>query len=176
MLKKIYDVNVFDDSSMKKMVNELIIYREKILNKFNELMAMYTGYGQAEVKARIISYDLNGTLGWLSSQVESTYDGSQKLGIIKISDSRAAFVEYGTGIQGSTHPHPEAFWIYDTNGHGDKGWWYPSKADDPNPYKKEINGKLYAWTKGMPSRPFMYDAGRYLYLYLDEFAEKVFGA
>lgn len=69
----------------------------------------------------------------------------------------AMFVEYGTGIVGATNPHPHP-WAYDINGHGDNGWYYPTTDDDPNPNKHVYNGQLYAWTKGMPSRPFMYKA------------------
>ena len=51
----------------------------------------------------------------------------------------AIFVEYGTGIYGA-----------DINGHGLEGWWYPA------PWGWwEKNGKKYAWTNGMPPRPFM---------------------
>lgn len=59
----------------------------------------------------------------------------------------AAFVEFGTGLTGKESPHPEANgWKYDTNSHGESGWWY---------FK---NGAWY-WTRGMPSRPFMYETG-----------------
>lgn len=79
---------------------------------------------------------------------------------ISIGSDYAIFVEYGTGIVGSQNPHPKLDtigWIYDVNQHGEKGWYYPTIESDPNPYKIMINGQLYAWTKGMPSRPFMYE-------------------
>ncbi len=38
---------------------------------------------------------------------------------------------------------------------------------DPNPYKSvSANGKLYAWTKGMPSRPFMYNTAKKIEEYI----------
>jgi len=53
--------------------------------------------------------------------------------------SYAVYVEYGTGIYGA-----------DLNNHGFDGWWYPA------PWGTwEKNGKKYAWTNGMPPRPFM---------------------
>ena len=64
----------------------------------------------------------------------------------------AEFVEFGTGIVGSEHPHPDtsiAGWKYDTNNHGEAGWWY---------YK----GNKRYWAKGMPSRPFMYNTAKEL--------------
>ena len=66
------------------------------------------------------------------------------------------YVEFGTGIVGASNPHPHP-WIYDVNGHGEKGWFYPTDASDPNPWKHYYNGKLYAWTKGQKARPFMYN-------------------
>lgn len=67
----------------------------------------------------------------------------------------AVYVEYGTGVVGSENPHPHP-WEYDVNGHGDKGWFYPTTEEDPNPRKHTYNGQLYGWTKGQASRPFMY--------------------
>ena len=61
-------------------------------------------------------------------------------------------MEYGTGVRGknSPHPKPPEGWIYDVNEHGEEGWWY--MGDD---------GELH-WTRGMPSRPFMYDTAKEL--------------
>ena len=66
------------------------------------------------------------------------------------------YVEFGTGIVGSENPHPHP-WVYDVNGHGEKGWFYPTDASDPNPWKHYYNGTLYGWTKGQKARPFMYN-------------------
>lgn len=69
------------------------------------------------------------------------------------------YVEFGTGVVGSRTPHSlMSSMSYDANGHGDKGWWYPTDESDPNPHKwTDPNGVLRAWTRGMPSRPFMYE-------------------
>ena len=64
----------------------------------------------------------------------------------------AAFVEFGTGVVGKSNPHPDtglANWKYDTNNHGEAGWWY-------------FNDGEWHWTKGMPSRPFMYETAQEL--------------
>lgn len=53
--------------------------------------------------------------------------------------SYAMYVEYGTGIYGA-----------DLNNHGLEGWWYPAPWGTWNK-----NGTTYAWTNGMPPRPFM---------------------
>lgn len=77
----------------------------------------------------------------------------------------APFVEFGTGVMGEGSPHPDtslANWKYDINGHGEEGWHY---------YK---DGKWH-WTKGMISRPFMYDTGQLLRDKVVEIAQEVFG-
>lgn len=76
---------------------------------------------------------------------------------ITVGSDYAVYVEFGTGIVGSNNPHPHP-WAYDVNNHGEEGWWYPTTSDDPNKKKKtSADGGLWAWTKGQPSRPFMYE-------------------
>ncbi|MEG1804729.1 MAG: hypothetical protein RR248_06025 [Clostridia bacterium] len=65
----------------------------------------------------------------------------------------ATYVEYGTGIVGENKPHPNASEknvTYDRNGHGEKGWVYPKGENE------------FGWTKGQPSRPFMYNTANQL--------------
>lgn len=83
--------------------------------------------------------------------------------VMSVGGEHATFVEYGTGIKGSRNPHPNPTgWSYDTNNHGESGWWYPTDMSDPNPTKRiGSNGEVYAWTKGMASRPFMYETWLY---------------
>ena len=84
---------------------------------------------------------------------------------IGIGHEYAVFVEYGTGITGSLNPpHPNGAmngWIHNTR---KNGWYYPTVMSNPyfqthSPYY--INGVPYAWTKGMRSRPFMYQTWLY---------------
>lgn len=77
------------------------------------------------------------------------------------------YVEYGTGIVGSSDPHPDPTsvgWRYDINNHGEAGWWYPTTADDTNPTKKEVSGGFIAWSAGVRARPFMFDTWLWLSL------------
>lgn len=86
---------------------------------------------------------------------------------LKVTAPYADFVEYGTGIIGMDNQHPNlpAGWEYlggyrgvsSYNAQFDRGWYYPTTPDDPNPYKHEYNGQLYGYTMGLPSRPYMYD-------------------
>jgi len=82
---------------------------------------------------------------------------------VSVGADYAFFVEYGTGVVGQSSPHPSYVgkWEYDTNGHGIDGWYYPTTESDPNPYKHYYNGVLYGFTRGMPSRPFMYNTWLY---------------
>lgn len=83
---------------------------------------------------------------------------------------RYMFVEFGTGIvgeQGTDHPFMKSphniDWSYDTNSHGESGWWYPTVPTDPNPtLERSADGGWVAWTKGQRSRPFMYRTWLYL--------------
>lgn len=83
----------------------------------------------------------------------------------------ATFVEFGTGIVGLQEPHPEADdngWKYDVKGHGRKGWWYPVdysyyiNHSTVQPYRKKSDGNYIFWTRGQPSRPFMWSAKEYM--------------
>lgn len=77
----------------------------------------------------------------------------------------APYVEFGTGIVGSENPHPEtglANWKYDINKHGEAGWHYFKEGE-------------WHWTKGMPSRPFMYETGKDLRTLVPKIAREVFG-
>lgn len=76
----------------------------------------------------------------------------------------APFVEFGTGIIGSDNPHPDtglANWKYDVNEHGEYGWYYYKEGE-------------WHWTKGMPSRPFMYETGRDLRKIVPKIAKEIF--
>jgi len=83
---------------------------------------------------------------------------------IRNDTQEATYKEYGTGIIGSQFPHvaeelQRMGWKYDVNAHGEKGWWYPTTQDDPNPYKwTDPDGNLRAWTKGLPASRQFYDA------------------
>lgn len=101
--------------------------KDRIIEKLSENIDKY-GLGNGSLKSHMV--------------VEEIDDGF----IISVDSDYAEYVEYGTGIVGSNNPHPKPInWQYDVNAHGDEGWKYI--GDD---------GKLH-WTKGMPSRPFMYD-------------------
>ena len=84
-------------------------------------------------------------------------------GIIFTDCAHACYVEFGTGVVGSANPHPTLPWEYDVNGHGENGWYY---------YDTD-SGKV-RFTKGLPSRPFMYETSRELEKKAIEIAKEVF--
>lgn len=82
---------------------------------------------------------------------------------IMVDKDYAVYLEFGTGIKGSDHPHPDPegwqYMVGEMSREGG-GWWYPSNTEDPNPLKSvnKETGEIFAWTHGgLPSRPFMYD-------------------
>jgi hypothetical protein len=94
---------------------------------------------------------------------DAVFDGAKW--IIYTDCPWAIYVEFGTGLVGSENQHPNpnlANWKYDINEHGEKGWFY---------YK---DGEWH-WTKGMPSRPFMYETALELQLLVPKIAREVFG-
>jgi hypothetical protein len=129
------------DKAMEDALYELI---DRLTNKLRSKMMEY-GLGDSQLMNRI--------------EVFPVQDGIS----IMLDSEYAVFVEYGTGIVGKENPHPHATgWIYDYNGHGEKGWWYPTTMADPNPYKwVDPEGQLRAWTKGSKSRPVMYETWQY---------------
>lgn len=108
---------------------------------------------KAKLTENMINYGLGGSP--LMSKID-VHNINNKGIRITVDSEYAVYIEFGTGIVGSSHPHPHP-WVYDVNGHGEKGWYYPTTENDPNPHKHYYNGVLYAWTKGQRSRPFMYN-------------------
>lgn len=135
---KIPDIGSLIKEAINDGVNEL---KDLIIDKLIENLGIY-GLNDAS-----IGNDIN---------VKVTDEGIS----ISLDNAYYMYVEYGTGIMGESFPHPKASrdgWIYDENNHGESGWWYPTIESDPNPYKWTNEfGSLYAWTRGLPSRPFMY--------------------
>ena len=141
--------------------------REKAYKRIAEDMAK-------KVQERLTFYGLRES-GILETQVDFVYTDQGVSMLLK--DGYAIFVEFGTGIRGQTntptsrypaskrgqHPRAEDYgWKYDTNKHGENGWWYPTDSSDPNPNITQNKlGEWFGWTKGQSSRPFMYDTWKW---------------
>lgn len=110
---------------------------------------------QDKLLENMIKYEVDSTNILNSIDVKVDKNGVE----IKIGCDYAVFIEYGTGIVGSTNPHPNPKknnWIY-----GNGGWWYPTteviQQRYPNQITNYYNGTLYAFTRGQKSKPFLYD-------------------
>ena len=156
-----FDLSV---KGINKAIHEFDQFRDEFTKKCDELirqLAEYGGqYAQAEVKL-LGAFDT----GALEASITGYFDSSSRVGFIRAGLWYAVYVEYGTGVVGASSPHPEpaSGWVYDANHHGDSGWLYFSLKE----------GKVM-WTKGQPSRPFMYNTFRELQRKAQDIARSVF--
>lgn len=154
-------------SSLQQAIREIEQYKQEIISKTKIFAQRLADEGVILAKVKIMEYPAVYTGELLNSIMDEPgaiiTNGSQW--IIYTGCQWAQFVEFGTGIVGSENPHPDtsiANWKYDVNEHGDSGWHY---------YK---DGKWH-WTKGMPSRPFMYETAMDITNLVPKIAMEVFG-
>lgn len=157
-------------SSFRELAGKIREYRLSLNDKCEELARQLAEEGVAIAKANILSEDAIYTGELLSSinlkPGDIVYNGSQY--VIYTDCPWAKYVEFGSGVSGKNNPHPDTSivgWRYDVNNHGDSGWFYFR------------DGKLH-WTKGMPSRPFMYMTATELrnMKTISKIAKRVFGS
>lgn len=174
MSKKI-TINLLNTQSITDAISELKNYREEILRKCNVLTERLAQEGVAVAKMQIMSYPAIDTGELLQSismrPGEIISNGS--MFYVYTDCPYAGFVEFGTGIVGASNPHPMpqavvgengvTYSSYDQNGHGEKGWFYYGRDG------------IWHHTKGMPSRPFMYNTTKDLYFKVGKIAQEVFG-
>lgn len=150
------------EESVKAAIKELRQYKKELSQKATLLVQRLVDAGVEIAKQEVL------TLGAFDSgELASSLDGMMYTdgahGIIFTNCGHAAFVEFGTGVVGSGSPHPIMPWAYDVNQHGEKGWVYYD----------EKQGR-FRWTKGMPSRPYMYLTARQLEEKVVDIARDVF--
>lgn len=139
-----------NEASIAQAIKEVRAYQKKVERLADTLTHRLTeqGVSLAQLNASYMNiYDT----GELMRGIESQYKG--KVGFVVSTATHSIFCEFGTGIVGAENPHPEvaiAGWRYDVNNHGELGWWYIGR-----------DGQAH-WTKGMPSRPYMYDTAQML--------------
>lgn len=166
MAKKTLKANL-SISSIKQLQKDLEKYKSDITYKAQLLAEKLAERGVEIARVRVAEYDAIYT-GELLASINYEYGGVIKDGakwIVYTDCPWAPFVEFGTGIVGANSPHPNTSivgWKYDVNEHGEKGWFY---------FK---DGKWH-WTKGMPSRPFMFETSMQLMKEITKVAKEVFG-
>jgi len=156
-----------------KAVKQLEEYKKTLPSKIEKLVKRLVDSGVDIAKAQIRLLDAVDTAELVNSIDGMMYVKGNK-GVVFTDCPYAAFVEFGTGVVGKNNPHPTLPWAYDINNHGEGGWFYPTDESDPNPHKHLYNGQWWGWTKGMPSRPFMYNTSVELRNKLEAIAKEVF--
>lgn len=148
---------------INRAIRDLKRYKRELNKKVSLLIKTLTDYGVDVAKAQIRELG-----AWYTGELESSITGyfspTLGAGVIKAGSPYAVFVEFGTGIVGQTSPHPDPKdWQYDINKHGEDGWIYFNERD----------GRWH-WTKGVESRPFMYNTARELEMECMRIAKEVF--
>ena len=148
---------------INRAIRELEQYKKELNRKTSLLIETLTDYGVDVAKAQVRELG-----AWYTGELESSITGyfspTVCVGIIKAGSPYAVYVEFGTGIVGQTSPHPDPKdWQYDINKHGEAGWWYFNDRD-----------QKWHWTKGIESRPFMYNTVQILERESVRIAKEVF--
>lgn len=134
-----------DPGSIQKAITEVRHVQEQLVLAMNELMDKLATEGAQIAKAEVVAMGAVDT-GELERSIYGHFDSLTRIGYVIAGAAHAFYVEYGTGVYGN-HPEAKAAgWSYDPKGHGDGGWFYLSDRD----------GQVH-WTRGMVSRPFMYN-------------------
>lgn len=144
-----------DPSSISNAIREVRLFEEKLKPAMQCLIDYLCEKGVEVARAALLyiggnvdgsgedpaymTGDLQDSITWRNENGTGIVTAGEGLVDGEGNGSYAIYVEYGTGIYGA-----------DVNGHGIGGWWYPA------PWGTwERDGTLYAWTNGMPPRPFM---------------------
>lgn len=137
-------------SSIDKAIKQIEEYRRKVEDLPDNVVKTLTEDGVDFAQEIALGYDAYDS-GELVNGIVAEY--REDKGYVHSTAPHSAFVEMGTGVVGKNNPNPNDTypgWVYDVNEHGEAGWKYIGK-----------DGKWH-WTKGMPSRPFMYDTAQTL--------------
>ena len=129
------------DAGLDAAIAELKEYQQKVEALGEKVAKRLSNDGAANAQ-ELASFMNAVDTGELVGSIKGEAEGNT--GYVRATAGHAAYVEFGTGVVGARSPHPGGSWVYDINGHGDDGWYY---------YK---NGSKH-WTRGMPSRPYMWD-------------------
>lgn len=148
---------------INRAIRELEQYKKELNRKTSLLIEALTDRGVEIAKAQIRELGAVYT-GELEESITGYFNPTVQVGIIRAGAPYAIYVEFGTGVVGAGSPHPApAGWRYDVNNHGEAGWWYFNDRD-----------QKWHWTKGIESRPFMYNTVQILERESVRIAKEVF--
>lgn len=144
-----------------KAIKEVAAFKKDVLRKVDLLMTALAEQGAEILRHKIVQMDAV-MFGDLLSSVDGVY--ANGVAVIKMGTDHAMLVEFGAGVVGAQNPHPEPQgWRYDVNGHGEAGWWYWGDWDNN-----------WHWTKGMPSRPVVWETAKEVPYLVDRLVKEVF--
>ena len=137
-----------NDQSIDQLLSDLKAYREKVKKAPESMVHKLTEQGVSFAKQNAAYMNIYDS-GDLVNGIDSEYKGKAEA-VVASTAEHSAFCEFGTGVVGAgdSHPNPPPGWKYDSNNHGEDGWWYYNKDGERR------------WTKGMPARPYMYDTAK----------------
>ena len=165
---------------LAKAIREIEQFKRQLKAWCDELVRALVEEGVEVGKANVRSMGAVDT-GALEDSIQGVFFPSEMKGIIFTDAQHAIYVEFGTGSVGAEGPqHPmkqviadelESYHsdgspkIHDIHDHGEGGWVY---------YLQRGSGAgTFRWTKGMESRPFMYETLRWLEQNADDIASGV---
>lgn len=163
-------INPLDTRSIRQAIREVQTFKRQLDEAMTDLIRLLLESGADMARIEVSAFNAIDTGALQASIGHGAYDPASRTGVIYAGAYYAFFVEYGTGIVGAASPHPEPetasqgtvsplfakYDGYDSQGHGEAGWFYRS----------DVDGKRH-WTQGMVSRPFMYNTMMYLRDYVE---------
>ena len=152
------------ERSIRQAIIEVESYQRELKMKIDQLLKRLMDEGVDIAKMKVAAMDAVFT-GQLHDSIRGYYSPGKHVAIIRAGIWYAAFVEYGTGVEGEKSPHPNPDgWVYDVNEHGEGGWVYLNDNDSK-----------FHWTTGEPAKPFMYETARELEEICGKIVQEVFG-
>ena len=154
-------VNILDPKSIDKAIKELNAYKKEVEDKTVELVKRLITNGVAIARVKLVEYGAYYS-GELYDSIDGYYNASTHTGFVRVTNDHAAFIEFGTGPQGSASPHPTIPMNYKSEG------WFTKADGKPmdaiygwKPYALK-NGDIVYYTEGQTSKPFMYSTAKQL--------------
>lgn len=151
-----------DQRSINNAIREIRKLKTDLKNAMQSLVEELAKDGAEIAKINVASLGAVDTGALMASIGHGAFDPATRTAIVYAGSYYACYVEFGTGVAGADNPHPgldgsqdfavmggdgTLYTEYDTNKHGEAGWYY-----------MPVGGTRYRWTRGMPARPFMYNA------------------
>lgn len=170
MAKKKYKVNILSKSSVDKLKQDLLKYKNDLDGKLVIFCEKLAEIGVQTAQGNVVSLDAVFT-GELFNSIhsEKRFVGKNRVVFAVVADSsHAIYVEVGSGLLGAQSPYPGELPVTYAQGKtirqladGRYGWFY------------QRDGQWY-FTEGMPSRPFMYFASIEMQEKIVKIAKEVF--